>query len=147
MSVGIPLLQAGCLEDDNFLQDIWANLLVNAGDADSGTSVRRAFVSILEDLGSLEVRILEAIYTTPGGVGTVTIWTRYLPERALLEEPPAEDRLPAAEIRLALGNLDRLGCIESAMAWGGGGTALAAVYKTVLGDAFYSACSTRRAAS
>ena len=146
-TVALPLLQAGLLEDDDELQDVWANLLANAGDADSGVEVRRSFVSILRDLGSQEVAMLELIYRLPGGPGEPPIWTRELPARALLEEPkPEENRFPRPDVALGLGNLCRLGLLESAMTWNSGGTSLQAVYRTVLGVAFYEACTKRRPA-
>ena len=50
LKIAIPLLQATSMEEDNNLQDLWANLLVNAADKDSGVEVRRNYITILQDL-------------------------------------------------------------------------------------------------
>jgi len=63
LKIAIPLFQAATVEDDDDLQSVWANLLVNATDKDSGVEVRRSFVSILQDLSFVEVQILEKIYS------------------------------------------------------------------------------------
>src|SRR5438105_13056461 len=36
LNIGLPLLDNATLEEDDELQDVWARLLVNGGDADSG---------------------------------------------------------------------------------------------------------------
>ena len=54
MNVAFPLLEAASLEEDDGLQDIWANLLVNAADRNSGVEVKRALVSILQDFSAME---------------------------------------------------------------------------------------------
>ena len=68
MKVAIPLLQAASLEEDDELQDIWARLLVNAADADSGVDVTSSLVAILNDFGILEARVLQAIHDAPAGM-------------------------------------------------------------------------------
>ena len=57
LQVMIPLIQAGSIEEDDWMQDRWAALLVNAADASIDTEVRRAFVSILEGLSAFEAHL------------------------------------------------------------------------------------------
>ena len=62
LNVAIPIFEAASLEEDDDLQDLWARLLVNAADSGSGCEVKRGFVSILQDFGHMEARLLQAIH-------------------------------------------------------------------------------------
>ena len=62
MKIAIPIMVEGSLEEDDMIQDIWAQLLVNAADKDSGIEVRHMFLSILKDLTSQDVQVLNLIY-------------------------------------------------------------------------------------
>src|SRR2546428_12432950 len=55
LKIAIPIMVEGSLEEDDKLQDIWAQLLANAADKDSGVEVRHMFLSILKDLTSQDV--------------------------------------------------------------------------------------------
>jgi hypothetical protein len=57
LKIGLPLLDNATLEEDDELQDVWAKLLVNGGDASSGIEIRRAFVSVLAEMTALDVEI------------------------------------------------------------------------------------------
>jgi hypothetical protein len=136
----IPLVHAAILEEDDLLQEIWANLLVNAGDKDSGVEVRRNFITILQDLSFIEVQILEKIYSIELGL-VEEIWTCELPEKVLTERPEDENKRPTEDVALSLANLCRLNLLESVITMGVGGTSLKAVYQTVLGRKLYEACT------
>jgi hypothetical protein len=139
MQIAIPIMQGGSLEEDDLLQDRWAALLVNAADESSDAEVRRAFISILEDLSPLDANVLEKIYdfsAVPQDKNEV--WTTYLPDKATGTKPETEDLRPLASVELSLGNLARLGLISSAMAWGGMAI-LSCVHRTVLGHEFLRA--------
>jgi hypothetical protein len=139
LQVAIPLLQGGSLEEDNSLQDRWAMLLVNAGDASAEAEVRRAFVSILEDLSPLDAIVLEKIYDpTLVFLDRREVWTTYLPDHASAKKPDVDDLLPTEEVHVSLGNLVRLGLLNSAMAWSGYAIP-SCVYQTVLGQEFVRA--------
>lgn len=62
MNIAVPLLEAATLEENDELQDTWARLFVNAANADSKVEIQRTFVSILQDMGALEARLLNAKY-------------------------------------------------------------------------------------
>src|SRR6266849_6281913 len=62
LQFAIPLLQGASLEENDELQDRWVALLVNAADAATHVEVRRAFVSMLEDLTPLDALVLDKIY-------------------------------------------------------------------------------------
>lgn len=59
MKIAAPLFQSGSLEDDDFLRDIWAKLLVSAADAQFGEDINRSYITILENITSLEALILK----------------------------------------------------------------------------------------
>lgn len=145
MIIAIPLLQGASLEENDDLQDLWAQLLVNAGDAGSEVDVRRAFLSILEDLSPTDAVVLQKIYAVPGEKVKQGIWTKNLPHQVLLEKPGEieDDIRPAYETELILGNLLRLGILAPAMFWGGT-TSFACVYQTPLGHEFMKACTSRQ---
>ncbi len=144
MKIAIPLLQAASLEEDDDLQDIWARLLVNAADAGSGVEVKRAYISILEDFDPLEAKILQKNYSAPEKIRRFDgIYTRDLPDAIITEEirGELEDKLPRHEVRLALRNLARLGCLETSLLWGG--SSESSVYITQLGEGLIEACNKR----
>jgi hypothetical protein len=58
-----PIIENATIEEDDNLQDIWANLLVNAADVRAYANVEPTFPTILKDLSSREVRFLDALYT------------------------------------------------------------------------------------
>ncbi|MBK8070910.1 MAG: DUF4393 domain-containing protein [Ramlibacter sp.] len=145
LKVALPLLEAASLEDDDFLQDRWVALLVNAGNAASGIEIKRVYISILEQLSALEVKILDAIYALPfpesrqGGIVTTN-----LPESAHIETKDEQDDKrdePQDEIKLALANLERVGCLRLGLTWGGGGS-FRRINPTILGLRFVQACRT-----
>ena len=142
MKIAIPLFQAAIVEDDDDLQSIWANLLVNAADKDSGIEVTRNFVSILQDISFVEVQILEKIYSITEAPDDA-FWTRDLPERVLTERPVEDIGGPKEEIALALSNLCRLGLLDSAIL-ASGARSMIAVGQTVLGKKLYEACTANR---
>lgn len=142
MKIAIPLLQAASLEEDDELQDVWARLLVNAGDADRKIEIRRMHVSILEDLGSLEIRIINTVYSTVGERLWQGIWTHELPDAIAAHGPKGDDHRPTPDVQLALGNLIRLQCLSSASTYGGADS-FSFVYPTFLGESLYDACTLR----
>jgi hypothetical protein len=57
-----PAIEAASLQEDPTLQDIWANLLANAGDPRQSNSVMASFPAMLKELGGQEVKFLDALY-------------------------------------------------------------------------------------
>lgn len=145
LKLAIPLLQGATLEEDDELQDRWAVLLVNAANASCPVEIRRAHVAILEQLSSLEARILDVIYEIPfeqmRHEGVVTM---DLPRSAKVASDPESTRVdPPEEVILALGNLGRLGCIKVGWTFGGG-EHFGKVNPTMLGRSFVDACRLSR---
>lgn len=144
LRIAIPLLQGGSLEEDDWLQDRWATLLVNAADATTQVEVRRAFISILEDLTPLDAMVLEKVYALDRGADLdKEVWTTYLPDRVTVDRPERENANPPTNVQVALGNLARLGLVTTAMTWGGRAI-FSCVYRTFLGCEFLRAISRGR---
>lgn len=141
LKAAVPLIEAASLEEDDELQDMFARLIVNGTNPESGIEAKRTFVTILQDFGSLEARLLNALHNAPGD--PVTINTAGLPDRYLGENEEDRKMLPRRDVEVALWNLARLGCIEPAALWGGT-TTVAGVTVTALGHALMDACTVRR---
>lgn len=139
MKIALPIFEAASLEEDDELQDTWARLLVNAADADSAVDVERGFVTILQDLGPLEARLLQAIHDAPpekyphGAIETKRLPSEYV-------DPKEDPGQPPEPVQIALWNLRRLGCLESGGTW----DSLVGVTRvriTALGRALVRACT------
>ena len=142
LNIAFPLFEAASLEENDSLQDLWARLLVNAVDANSGINVTRCLITILQDFGPLEAKILKSIYEAPSDIhkgGNVP--TKGLPEEYLEPGPiEADPGLPPEEVQISLWNLMRLGCIGHGSTWDGL-TGIRRVQITPLGKALVEACS------
>lgn len=139
MNFAIALIEAASLEENDDLQDLWATMLVNAANAESPTDRRRAYISILEQLTSLDALILSKIYSLPTGdsAGRAAI-TVGLPASVRLSTDTDDFnslQQPSAEVMLSLANLVRIGCIDAEENWGGEKDYRHA-YRNILGSAF-----------
>lgn len=132
LKITVPLLQAASMEEDDDLQELWANLLVNAADKDNGIEVHRSYINILEELTSNDASILDKIYS---------IDLEY-------DVEIHEDSLRLYKIfgreeaLLSLENLCRLRLLNSVM-WSKADM-IKAVYQTRLGRYFHEACSSKK---
>lgn len=144
LKLAIPLLEAASLEDDDHLQDLWAKLLVNAANSASSVTLQRAYISVLEQLTPLEAAILQKIYALPyDQTRHDGVEVGKLPDEvAVGKDDGKQDQLPEApeDIRLALANLARLGCVVIQKSWGGG-ELFRKVNPTLLGKSFVEACT------
>lgn len=142
LQFAIPLLEQASLEEDDALQDLWAKLLVNAVNVNGPVEMRRAYISILEQLTSLDALILLTIYSLGDGpVDKIGVATGGLPTRAKFarfklgtEDLPH----PTPDVQLSLANLARVGCIDIGDTFGGA-KYYSVVTPTVLGRAFVQA--------
>jgi Abortive infection alpha len=117
LKIGLPLLDHATLEEDDELQDLWARLLVNGGDANSGIEIRRAFVTVLAEMTALDVRslaLIEHASQSNAESASTGVWTYRLPEAALpfVQGSGRHEEMPSSDVTLSLSNLRRLGCIE-----------------------------------
>ncbi len=58
----LPIMENASLEEDNDLQDLWANLLSSALDPEFDGSLRSAFIDIIKQLETVDVHVLNLIY-------------------------------------------------------------------------------------
>lgn len=144
LKFAVPLLQAASLEDDDYLQDLWAKLLVNSANEKSNVELTRNYIDILERLSPLEAKILEKIYSIPfEAMQHEGVATKNLPETVeIATDDTNKDTIENEELKLALANLSRLGCILLGHTWGGG-EVFETVNPTVLGKHFIEACTLR----
>ena len=101
MKIAIPIMQGATLEEDDSLQDCWAALLVNAGNASFLAEIRRSYASILEQLTPLDARILDVLYSLPFDQSQHNgVVTAELPHSARIreEKETAETELPSQEV-------------------------------------------------
>jgi len=147
LKLTLPLFEAASIEDDDYLQSLWVNLLLNASDEQSSINLQRSHITVLEQLTSLEARILEVIYSVEAtGSELNAVLTHALPESADIRSErdinngdiSPED--PSDETKLALANLARLRLLALPMTFGGG-EIYHYVNHTLLGQHFVSACT------
>lgn len=140
----VPLLEAASIEDDDSLQDLYARLLVNAANGASRINLQRAYISVLEQLTPLDASLLQKIYslsyqeTQHNGVEVGK-----LPQEVSIgKDDGKEDDLPepSDDVKLALANLARLGCVVIQKSCGGG-ELFKKVNPTLLGKSFIEACT------
>ncbi len=139
----VPLLEYATLEEDDYLQDMWARLLVNGTNDSTGINIERSFIEILGQINPLEVRIMKAVYALPfEDTRYAGVLTEKLPEAAaIVEEKPQEKPVePPETVKLALANLVRLGCLKFPLTWGGG-EIFTQINPTLIGKEFVAACS------
>jgi hypothetical protein len=142
INFAVPLLTAAIPEEDDELQEAWARLLVNAGDAATEMELRTAYVEILRGMSGFDVRNLSTLAQTQlsaptGQFGFISAVD--LPHSANWFRSGSADTIPD-EVAISLGNLSRLGCVVPAAGFGGGYN-FAMVLVTELGIAMYRACS------
>jgi hypothetical protein len=58
----LPIIENASLEEDDELQDLWANLLASAVDLNFKGEMRSAFIEIIKQLEVVDVHILNAIF-------------------------------------------------------------------------------------
>jgi len=144
LKLAIPLLEAVSLEDDDYLQDLWAKFLVNAANNGSQLTLQRAHIAILEQLTPLEAAILKMMYALPYDQARHDgIEVGKLPnEVAIRKNDGKQNELPEPPkgIRLALADIARLGCIVIQKSLGGG-ELFNKVNPTLLGKSYVEACT------
>jgi len=141
----VPLLTHAILEEDDELQETWAKLLVNAGDASTPIELRTAYVEILAGMSAFDVKNLSLMARESLSAQEKSylpiIETWNLPASAKVHEEASQDTgFISKELGISLGNLNRLGCAAPSYGWGG-----IAIFQlmtvTHLGRALYLACS------
>lgn len=140
----IPLLEYASLEEDDKLQDIWAQLLVNGTCASTGIILERSFIEVLSQISSLEILILQKIYEIPiEELNGRHILTKNLPNYAIIQIEQSGNTRPVEpeeDIKMALSNLVRLNCLRFVSTWGGG-ELYSIMNTTLFGRKLFIACT------
>ncbi|MFM0058709.1 Abi-alpha family protein [Paraburkholderia phytofirmans] len=144
LKFAVPLLSAATLEDDSYLQDWWARLLVNAASTQSEVTIQKSFIDVLSSLSPLDAQVLDILCRHESETPSSTGWTtRDLPTKVEIwddEAPRGEAQDPSPEVAIALANLERLGCISGALLWNGR-KSFRSVTVTFFGEQLLAACS------
>ena len=124
------------------MQKYWAKLLVNA--VNDVQIQKKIYIDILENLSHIEAIIIEKIYSIPfDELQHKTLLTYNLPNNIEIKDDKNFDKSPDlnnAEIKLALINLSRIGCISFVKSYGGG-EFYSDIHATLLGKWFNEACT------
>lgn len=72
--IALPIIENASLEEDDFLQDMWVNLLISAMD-ESKEMPRTAYIDIIKVLTHTDAKLLKHLYD------------EYIPNRYLVEDP------------------------------------------------------------
>lgn len=140
LSVGVPLIEAMSLEETEELRELWANLTVNITNDFNPAVFNKSFISVLKEFSQLEASILKVIYQAPESLGQC-ILTAHLPNRIEYFQKEDESRAePTPEVELALSNLFRQKCLETAK-YSGGPDVYSTIYTTPFGYALFNAIS------
>lgn len=153
INVLYPLLNAAMLEEDDDLIAHWAQMFVNAHDANAAAETRRAYVSLFQDCTRLDVRNLAALHEArQDNPGCTQFYTALLPEKVPAGYPQMNkcrndgevtNGLPSPEVLRSLWNLKRLGLIDNAVL-DEGDPSLRIVNITALGIGLVEACTLPR---
>lgn len=145
LKLAVPLLEAGTMEDEDYLQELWAQMFVNGVDEDSGVEIHRSYIDILERISVLEARILETVYSVEiDHYLNTAIATGCLPEEGHLWYSINGNNKsfsePSHEVKLALARLAQMGLLNlpTETAWAEN---FMYVMPTMLGRAFVATCS------
>lgn len=140
LKIALPILEAGSMEDDDDIQDIYAQILANAADIKFELKIKRTYIDVLQNLSGIEINILKGIYSFNfEEIWNEGVWMTKFPLLSL-DEPPAQENLrPPKDIEIALANMSRLGLINSGSTWGGG-EIYSRVNPTLFGKEFVQIC-------
>ena len=103
LSIGIPLIEAASLAEDENLQQKWATLIVNSTDPNNNDKIRKSYIDILSSLDPSDALVLDWM-STQG-------WNNVLGEISL-KTISENVNLSEIETKISTSNLNRLGLID-----------------------------------
>lgn len=116
--LALPILQTASTEENDELQDLWANLLANAMDPTVKVEIRFTFIEMLKSLNPLDVKTLHVFYEVLKK-DTKVDWTKIadysLKKKQLLEILKIDE----TEYYISIYNLFRVQCLAPAILKGG----------------------------
>ncbi|RVO10998.1 Abi-alpha family protein [Sinorhizobium meliloti] len=147
LAEGIPLIDAATMEEDPGLAEMFSNLIASFVDANRDDYLPRTFIDTLRQMSPFEAVLLRKMVDAPASALSEAnmMHTAPLPH-GYLDAPTAQDEDipgPSRSIVLALASLQKLGCVEGGMTWGGF-TTFHQARVTEYGHALIDACSPPR---
>ncbi len=106
--IAIPLIESAAIEDNDNIHTKWANMLANAMNPEYKKEIKRSYISILSDLESIDVLILDTIikqYRRLNDNDKTTV----LFDKSIIAKNLKVDLV---KCEISLRNLIRLGCIK-----------------------------------
>lgn len=97
--IGVPLLEAAAMEQNEDVQELWAGLLASGTTPDGNQTIKRIHIEILRAISTIEARVLKYLYLTSIG---------YIDRDSYNQLAT----YPEDEMRVALLNLRRQECIR-----------------------------------
>lgn len=109
--MAVRVIDALSNEEDDTVQDMWARLMANAIDPESGVTIKKVHVDVLKSMSSAEAILLDLLWTGESARVRNSHEIEALNQR--LEEIAQDGwrRIDAEERRVAVQNLVRLRCI------------------------------------
>jgi hypothetical protein len=102
LRIGLPLLDGALNEDDDTLQNLWANLLASAMTEEAITAVTRSYVEALKQLDVVDGELLNALF--------------HMHLSAVVKDAKTyintTEKRDIVQISVAVNNLERLGIIK-----------------------------------
>ena len=143
LKLAVPFFQGATLEEDNDLQDIWAKLLINSSNQNSGVELKRIYMDILERVTPFDAKVFSKIYSFPfEEIENNSVITAKLPQDVSINffNTPNPTEEPSEEVKITLANLASLNCIL--LPWVFGGVeCFRSVNVTLIGKNFIDACT------
>ncbi|MGZ5012252.1 MAG: Abi-alpha family protein [Methylobacter sp.] len=95
LKIALPILEAGSIEDDDDIQDIYAQILANAADIKFELKIKRTYIDVLQNLSGIEINILKRIYSFNfEEIWNEGVWMTTFPLLSLGEPPQQENLRP-----------------------------------------------------
>lgn len=142
--LALPIIENASLEDNDELQDLWANLLASAVDPQFEGPIRTAYVDIIKQLEVVDVHILNEAYESyknwlEGMLRKETVPSNryYLPSGNSIKKDVIIERLAISPYvyENSIDNLVRVRCLGLYLAYNG------TLFITSLGVSFVEACT------
>jgi hypothetical protein len=145
----LPILENASLEDQEDIQFLWAKLMANAMDPASQVDLQMAFIEIIKNLTTLDVKILNKIYESLVNSGSDK-YEKVLDIIITKDEICKVMSITSKEYEISIFNLFRMQCLApgvikaTGISFGGEATTIykgsSAITMTPLGLAFVESC-------
>ena len=108
IKIGIPILENASLEEDNSLQELWANLMTKALDPNFKEEIRTAYIDIIKGLSPLDVKILNYCYEFTMTPYSNVVFNTFAPKGITFYRVLEDLKLQEDDLLISIYNLFRL---------------------------------------